>query len=410
MKPMVRILMVTHQSDTLPELVSTLQRKAPEWVLECSDHPSRALQRIAHKDYDAIISDMLMPKMTGLEFLTKVRERSPDTVRIIWASHADWQSGLELMGPAHQYLTRADSPATLIDRIQGSLQLRSRLKSDSLRQIIGKVQSLPSIPSLYFELLQALRAPEPDANVIGAIISRDLGMTAKILKLANSPFFGLTHHVTNPSEAMIYLGVETVERLVLCIQIFSLFATETANAFSTEQLWTHSWDCGWLAKCVAEFDRQSDAEASLAMTAGLLHDVGKLLLATEFAPGFEQALARAKSAGVPLWQAEIQELGASHAEVGAYLLGLWGLPDAIVEAVLDHHDPNSEAPAFATTSCVHLANAFAQPAVPGSVTDLEPNLALSFHTHYLFTDPAQSWKTWVQSRPSLTSGLSDASP
>lgn len=398
MKPLVRILAVVRQPEALQDLANEMRRTQPGWILEFAENPSRALQRIAHKNYDAVISDLGIPSQSGLDFLQKVRERCPDVLRIIWTSHASWQLGLQLLGLVHQHLTRADSPAVLIEHLQSSLSVGHHLKSAALRRIIGQVQSLPSIPALYFELLQVLRAPDSDANNVAAIISRDLAMTAKMLKLANSPFFGLDHQITNPVEAVIQLGVETVERLVLLIQIFSLFKNVDLGFFSTERLWSHSWDCGRLARRVAELEQHSTEAANLITTAGLLHDVGKLLLATAFAHDFQQALNCAHEQNIPLWQAEQNVFGASHADVGAFLLSLWGLPDRIVEAVLRHHQPGacSSSP-LCPAGCVHLANALANTQTTPSLECVQKHLVPEYQSRHWLVDPAQVWKFWIHS-------------
>jgi putative nucleotidyltransferase with HDIG domain len=393
MSSLVRILLVMQQPEALAGLLGEARLSQPDWVLEFAETPSRALQRIAHKSYDVVISDSRLPNQDGTAFLTKVRERCPRALRMIWSSHADWHRGLQLLGPAHQYLTHSDPPGLLIKQIQNSLELGQRLQSDALRRVISQVQSLPSIPALYFELLQSLRAPEPDANVIAGIISRDLGMTTIILKLVNSPFFGLTHHISSAVEAVIYLGVETVERLVLSIQIFSLFKDIRLDLFTTEQLWTHSWNCGNLARRIADAEQLDTETANQAMTAGLLHDVGKLLLATSFAPDFQRALQMAKTRHLLAWQVELEVFGASHAEVGAYLLGLWGLPESIVEAVLLHHQPGDSQEAFSSPAgCVHLANALANASTP-DLEMIQENLVPSFKSHPLFIRPGQQWQS-----------------
>jgi HD-like signal output (HDOD) protein len=359
--PIVRILLVDDEPQALQELYEGLRRLRPDWILEFADGGGRALQRLAHKTYDVVVSDFVMPRMSGLELLTKVGERYPRAVRVILSGYAEWKTGLQLMGPAHQYLAKPCDAASLEEVVARSLRLRNLLASETLQRIAGQAHALPSIPALYFELLRELGSKDPSADRIGAIISRDPSMTAKILKLANSAFFGFKHRMANPTEAVIYLGATTIQSLVLSHQIFSLFEPVTVESFSVERLWEHSWKTGTIARRIAERENLSAESVDHALAAGLLHDVGKLLLATRFAPQFHDAICLQQKCRLPLWQAEHEVFFASHADVGGYLLGLWGLPDPVVESVVCHHLPaRSLISEFNPILAVYAANLITQ--------------------------------------------------
>lgn len=361
MNQVVRILLVDDEPQALHELYEGLRRLQPDWILEFSDSGPRALQRLAHKSYDVVISDLVMPRMNGLELLTKVGERYPRIVRVVLSGYAEWKTGLRLMGPAHQYLAKPCDPGYLAEVVSRSLRLRNLLASEPLQRIAAQAQGLPSIPALYFELLQELGAKDPSAERIGGIISRDPSMSAKILKLANSAFFGFKQRIANPTEAVIYLGATTIQSLVLSLQIFSLFEPVNLDSFSVERLWEHSWKSGSIARRIAERENLSAESVDQALAAGLLHDVGKLLLATRFTAEFREALDLQQARRLPLWQAEHEVFFATHADVGGYLLGLWGLPDPIVESVVCHHLPaRSAITEFNPVLAVYSANLIAQ--------------------------------------------------
>ena len=377
---MKRILFVDDQPETMHDLRQALAELHPEWEMDISTCGDEALKRMFRSPYDVVVADMVMPGMDGVEMLTKVMHRHPTTVRIIISGHLDWNASLRLMGTAHQYLTKPFSAQELAETIARALALRELLANEQLKRLVSQVQSLPSIPGLYLELLEELRKAEPSPEKVGDIIARDLGMCTKLLHLVNSAFFALPRNISNPQEAVIYLGLETVKALVLSLQIFSLFERIKVTDFSYDKLWSHSWMTGVLARRIAEAENFDARTTDEAFIGGLLHDVGKLVLVTGVPSQFQKALTLAHEKRLPLWQAEQELLKATHAEVGAYLLGLWGLPDAVVEAVALHHVPARNCyRSFSPLTVVHVANALAYEFATGP-TATPPTLV---DRHYL---------------------------
>ena len=226
-----------------------------------------------------------------------------------------------------------------------------------LKKLVSQMSSIPSLPEAYTEIVEELQSPNASIQIIGQIVSRDLGMTAKILQLVNSAFFGLRCHVSNPSQAASLLGVDTLKALVLSVHIFSQFDCANTQGLHLHTLWNHSATTGALAKSIAE---TVDCDGELrdhALMAGLLHDAGKMVLAVNLPERYREALALAHEGGLDACQAERQILANTHADVGAYLFGLWGLPDPIIEAVAFHHHPSRcSATGFTPLTAVHAAN------------------------------------------------------
>ena len=195
---------------------------------------------------------------------------------------------------------------------------------------------------------------------IGEIISRDIGMTAKILQLVNSAFFGLAQPVNSPADAAVYLGLNTLRSLVLSMGIFSQYDQRACRFFSLDALAQHSWITGAMARTLAQSERQELKVVEDCFLAGLLHDTGQLVLAFGLPEEYAGVIARARSENLPLWQVEQECFGATHADVGAYLLALWGLPNPIIEAVAVHHHPaRCVVPEFSPAVAVHVADNFA---------------------------------------------------
>jgi putative nucleotidyltransferase with HDIG domain len=226
-----------------------------------------------------------------------------------------------------------------------------------LRQLVSGMQHLPSMPQLYIRIVEELQDPEISLDVIGEIIAKDLGMTAKILNLVNSSFFGAAREVSSPEEAVIQLGAETIKSLVLSIHAFSHFKTDMVGGISVAALWQHSQRAARLAQALVRMEVGEQKMADEAFVGGLLHDIGKLVLASNFPAEYSRIAQIGKSGSVPLVAAEENTFGANHAEVGGYLMGLWGLPVPVVEAIALHHAPiQCTNIGFSALTAVHAAN------------------------------------------------------
>jgi len=364
-----RILFVDDEEFALRGLDRLLRSMREEWEMEFLDSGEKALARMAEAPFDVIISDMRMPGMNGAELLNEVMKRHPKTVRLILSGYADRELILKCVGSTHQYLAKPCDAKTLKLTVQRAAHLEESLKSEKLRLLVNRCSILPSVPALYSEIIEALQNPETDVETIGAIVVKDVAMTAKILKLVNSAFFGLGHEISSPSEAVAYLGTDTINSLILATNAFSNSDKIQLDGFSMELLWTHSLAVASAAKAIAFYEGADRKLTDEAYVAGLLHDVGKLVFAINLPQEYSAALNLARENKIPLHLAEKQIFGADHADVGGYLLGLWGLPVPVVEAIALHHSPNfALLKSFSPLTAVHAGNVLAaaeKPAVSG---------------------------------------------
>jgi HD-like signal output (HDOD) protein len=350
--------------DDEPRVLQGLQRQLrpmhQEWDMNFVGGGEPALEFMATKPVDIVITDMMMPGMDGSQLLTEVAKRHPQTVRLVLSGHAERESVLRLVGPAHQYLSKPCSAEELRSAITRAFSLRDLLGNERLKQLTTRIKNLPSLPALQGQLTEELQKDSPAIERIAEIISRDIAMTAKMLQLVNSAFFGLAHPVSDPLEAVQYLGLNTIRTLTLSIGIFSKYETAAGSLFSLDTLANHSWTVGLLARCVAKQEQAGHKLAEQCFLAGLLHDVGQLVLAYGLEAEYTDIIQQAKAQNRQVWQVEQERLGASHADVGAYLLALWGLPNPIIEAVAMHHRPaQSAALEFSPVTAVHAGDVFA---------------------------------------------------
>jgi putative nucleotidyltransferase with HDIG domain len=331
-----------------------------EWEMSFAGSGDEALRILDSSPFDVVVTDMQMPGMNGAALLAEVRQRHPQVVRIILSGYSNLELICQSVGPAHQYLSKPSDAETIKMTVSRACALRDLLADDALQLLVSKLQSLPSLPTLYTELIAELQAPDPSIKKVGDIISRDLGMTPKILQMVNSAFFGIRRHISSPTEAVSLLGLDTIVTLAITVQIFSQLDQARVPGFSPDALYTHSQRVALFAKRIARAEGADSKIFNDAFTAGLLHDVGQLVLVANQPEQYTEVLRLAQIEQLPIDRAERQVFGATHAEVGAYLLGLWGLPTAIVEAVAFHHLPGlSMIQGFGALTAVHAGNVIA---------------------------------------------------
>jgi len=355
-----RILFVDDEPRVLTSIRRMLHGLRTEWHMQFAESGPEALSMLAEAPCDVIVTDMRMPGMDGVQLLTEVKNTYPHMVRIVLSGHSDKEMIFKSVRPAHQYLSKPCDAEVLKSAVSRASALRDLLAQESLKSVVSNLDSLPSLPSLYAEIMDELRNENSSMQKVGEIISRDLGMTTKILQLVNSAFFGIPRRVENPALAVNLLGLDIIKGLVLTVEVFSEFDQDKLNAFDLERLWTHSISTGELVKRIVQGEEKDRQIIDDAYIAGLLHDVGKLILVEHFPDEHKKIIELAKNENIRLSDAETRVLGAGHAEVGAYLLGLWGMTDPIVEAVAFHHNPQTcPVQSFSPLTAVHAADALA---------------------------------------------------
>ncbi len=352
------ILFVDDEASLLELYPLAFEDDQNRWHIQVAPGGIQALSIMAQGTVDVLVSDMRMPGMDGAHLLQEVVKLHPRTSRLIMSGFADAQQIAECIGATHQFIAKPCNLASLRGTIERVCGLDALLMDGTLKTLVSQLRNLPSLPSLYFRIMEAVSSPDSTLEEVGEIIASDPSMTAKILQLGNSAFFGIARQIANPTEAVQYLGIERVRALVLSIHVFSCFEKAPLKNFSIDQALKHCMSTGLIAKLVARMQRVDRAVADEACVAGMLHDIGKVMLAASLPDQYEQAVALSTEKKISISDAEREVFGAAHAQVGAYLLGLWGLPATLVEAVALHHEPAcSGSTSFTPLTAVHIANA-----------------------------------------------------
>lgn len=355
---MKRLLFVDDEPRVLAGLTRMLYPFRHEWNMEFVSSGAEALHRLSQADFDGLITDIQMPGMNGVELLRAVVERHPSVVRVVLSGTADRGATLPAVALAHQYLVKPCDAEVLRKALQKALVLRFLPDGTGLQTFVTSLQSLPSLPAAYRELLNALESPDVSAQEVGAAITRDVALTAKVMQLVNSAYFGLQRPIRNPVDAVVYLGTEVTRAVVLSVSVFSQFDRKVNSVLRIAALRDHSLGVATLGREIAKVLGIPRVQLDDVFTGGILHDLGELVFASH-SPEFYREVAAAANAGDDAaTDAETRLFGATHAQVGAYLLWLWGLPDLTTQIVALHHGPLPAPgdPAFRPIVAVRVAD------------------------------------------------------
>jgi putative nucleotidyltransferase with HDIG domain len=369
-----RILFVDDEPNLLLGLQRALRPMLTLWEMEFASSGEEALRMMSLREFDAIVTDMRMPGLSGADLLNMIQKQWPGTVRIVLSGQADRETVLKAIAPAHQFLAKPCDPEQLRSVLEKTLALADLLQNTSLKCFISRMKCIPSLPLLYQQVTSELHSADPSPSRIGEIIAQDMAMTAKLLQIVNSAAYGIRIQISEPKQAVFFLGLDTIQALVLSLGVFSAFDPRLLGTGQAERLWEHAVSVSKYARAVAICEGISGRDLDPYNSAGLLHDIGKLIMASACPENYRRIVATAAATGTRLEVLEFQEFGCTHAEVGAYLLGVWGLPAVIVEAVAWNHRPSdSPVTEFSPLAAVHVANAFDAQQHPDR-GDMDPNI------------------------------------
>jgi DNA-binding NarL/FixJ family response regulator len=316
----IRILFVDDEPLLLSGLQRSLRPLRREWNATFVVGGVEALEALAREPFDVVVTDMRMPGMDGAALLHEVMRLYPDMLRLVLSGQSDLESVVKSAGVTHQYLSKPCSIEALKDAVNRAVSLHQLLADSSLKQLLSRLRTIPSVPPLYVELMQCVKSNEASIEKVSAIIQKDMGMSAKVLQLANSAL-GTSGRIASTAEAVVYLGLDAIRTLLLTLHAFSEFQPAASSNFCLQGLWRHSLATGALAEHIIQtLPEDSGAHGQMGMI-GLLHDVGRLVLAANLPENFERAHQLAMEKEIPPWGAEREVFGATHAEVGAYLIG-----------------------------------------------------------------------------------------
>jgi HD-like signal output (HDOD) protein/ActR/RegA family two-component response regulator len=331
------VVVVDGPSGQLAGMEARLTELRADWEVEWLPDAGTALAIADSRPADVVIADLHAAGMDGVALLREFQLRRPETVRIVLCDNDHEDEAMRALSVAHRVLPKPMTPEDTVDAVERVRSVHGILASELIRKVVGRIDRLPPAPRLYLRLTQALDDPDTDAGTIAKLVSQDPALAAKVLQMCNSALFSPGRSVTDIRSAVTRLGLRALRTIALAAEVFS---RPGAGAGDAEALQRKSL----LASTLAARLLSNRAESDLAGTAALLADVGLLLPGLGRDHGqLEQFVGQ--SAELP-----------DHAGAGAYLLGLWGLPMPIVEAVAFHHDPSRGGiRRFGIVGAVHVA-------------------------------------------------------
>lgn len=362
------ILFVDDDSNIIGGIRRMMYSMRDEWDLYFANGGKEAIDLLDHNNIDVIISDIRMPGIDGTQLLTFVRDNYPQIVRITLSGYANDNTSIKNSRIVHQSLSKPATKESVKHAIEKAYNLRKRLNNDELLKIINGIDSLPSLPEIYLKLENEINSPNSSIEKLSKIIETDPIISAKILQLTNSAFFGLANRISNISQALNFLGIKLIQNLVLSIKLFSAIDSNGPDVEVYHKIWEHSNKTAFIAKQISTIKKISKSDIEECYLGGLLHDIGKIVL-------LEKSTDKKIVEQLSLAEHANEYPINLHADIGAYLLGIWGLPDSIVEAVAFHHsDEIFFSEELNVAKVVYIANLFAKNSELTSLDITENNI------------------------------------
>ncbi|EKD35399.1 MAG: hypothetical protein ACD_75C01926G0002 [uncultured bacterium] len=362
-----KIIFVDDEPNILDGLRRMLRSLRNEYDMHFASGGREALALMEEDRFDVVVSDMRMPGMDGAELLETIQKKHPHAIRIMLTGQADEQSILRTVGVVHQFLAKPCDPERLKIILTRTSALQDMLSDGGLKDLISQVGKLPSLPTIFAKLQKAIATPGVEIDEIGEIISQDIAMTAKVLQLVNSAFFGIYSRVDTPARAVTLLGLDTIKVLILNLELFSEIKVAD-EVFQIDRLWEHSLLVGKMARAIAANESDDKDVISNTFLAGTLHDLGKLILLSSQPKQYRQVIELTQEKSISMIEAEQAVFGVGQSAVGAYLVGLWGFNGSIIEAICFHNCLEKyPGDVFTPTLAVHVANIMYYKHRPGEI-------------------------------------------
>lgn len=389
------ILLVDEDKLVLKALNRSLRTIKDQWDISHSQTPRQALKLLDRTAIDVLITEVRLTNADSERFLREFLRKQPHAARIVLTGYTNPNAIFKYAGLAHQLLAKPWDNQTLIETILRANLISDLLADPHLKRTLNLIENFPVIPSVFIELTEKLKSSETSLQDVGEIIIRDPALTIKLLQIVNSPYYGLPVAVAEPRKAVSLLGLDIIKGFVLTSGLFQRYEKHRLKNLAVDELWRHSMETANIVRHIAKQEQLQKDVAETSYIASLLHDIGKIIIAEHFPDEFNEVCLNSRADNIPLWKAEQSVLGATHAEIGAYLLGLWGLPMTVINAVLEHHQPRmQEHSEIDQTALLHVANAFERERRHRQGEETGP---MDINADYIrHLDIHQNVETWLQ--------------
>jgi HD-like signal output (HDOD) protein/CheY-like chemotaxis protein len=392
----LRLLYLEEDPTLVAQLIHALGKKS-DWDVAHAKSPAEARAIAAKQPIDVALLSATMPDTDPVAIAEELTKTHKKVTIFVLAPDAETGGGLAYASGRFQWLTKPCDPETLISSIERMATLVSWLTNNTTIDLVSGLHSLPTIPSNYQGVIRAIHSPHSSVQDIAAAVEKDMGITSRVLQVANSAYYGYSKKITSPMEASMLLGIDTLKSLVRYTHVLNNFPQTPATNAVFDQVWRHSAGVAAVARKIVLSYTKEEALGDEAFTAALLHDIGKVVLTSLKADEYKAVIRQAAETNTPLHSVERIKLKTTHAETGAYLLSLWGIPFSILEAVAWHHYPREcKDKKFSALTAVHVANV-----AEHRRQQMDENKAIPTLDELYLTDMGV-WKEaqeWVKLRP-----------
>ncbi len=354
----LRIMFVDDELSVIKSLKRTFRKYAKEWKMYFFTNPIEAFESLEKNEVDIIITDMKMPEETGFALLSKVKAKYPGIIRIILTGYADKKLIYSSFEVAHQLLIKPISAEAIISIVKQIKLINTYIENKELQKVVNDLSYLPPLPEIYLELSKKIKDPDSSLNDLAKIISRDPSLSADILKMVNSAYFGLSGKVYKISQAIGFMGIDLIKDIILTSAVFKNLKGSPTQIEMIKKIYNHSSN---VLKFAMKICKNLDLDAidkNYIFIASMFHDLGKIIMIMNMGRKYEVLLTSAdKDKNVNIEDLEKKYLSITHSQVGAYILGLWGFSTKVIQTILFHHNPELSG---CTNSCllatIYLAN------------------------------------------------------
>jgi putative nucleotidyltransferase with HDIG domain len=387
-----RILFVGGDRAWFDQVQRDMLALQPNWLCWHAADVPQGLKTLSAAAFQAVV--MASQAADAARLFDWVEQLLPETIRV---ARCDMRDRLELSEWTRSGVVAVgeELDATgLASSLKRVSQMRGWLADPAIKNLVPALRKFPVVPRLHAQVTEQLSSATGSLETVAQLIAQDPVMAAKMLQIVNSAVVGLAREITDVSEAVMYLGTERIRSLILVTGVFSQFEDVKCPGFLLEPIWSHSLEVGAFARAIALAETKAPKTAEAAFTAGLLHDIGKLVLAANLPDKYSAVLQLRARQRKSEPEAELQILGTTHADLGAYVLGTWGMPLPLLEAVAWHHCPaRSENTAFSLLTAVHAANVFARQKASGGDGGSSPDgLDLEYLARLGLSDRPDAWR------------------
>lgn len=365
------------------------------WAFVRLDSKQSLIDQLEQNTFDAVILPCSMRAVVDIELMAKLARIQPQAVRVFLGAEF-WNAGHKAKAAeiAHRIYPNNVSIKQVGEELEYQVKLVKLLNRSSLQAYVSTVGCLPSPPSMYRQLTEAVNSDVADLTEISEIIEQDPSVVAQIMKQVNSAFFGFNRQISDLREAISLLGVRNLRSMALSSQLNKQFKQGDGwNQFSFEQMGQRSLLVARLAQALSKRAGASKAVQDQAFLAGLLHDLGVMIMAAHDPAQYKKLITYAVKKQKPIYLVEKAACGFFHGEVAAALLALWNLPPQVVEAVMLHHVPHlSSATEFSPLTAVHVADAMLPSVDVAGECDLASSLSLRYLDQVGVMDEVPQWR------------------